>query len=104
MLSLGKKFFAVNEGHIDDIKHTTGLSRQKKPYRNHFNCNDNKSWNELVGMGLANKKKVSQCAGQYMYFITDDGFKMIQEHPTTFNLDKRYIKMSVGKLREKFDV
>lgn len=89
---------------IENIRHTLGLSRGKRPYRNHYNSDNNESWNELVVLGLALKKTVQQCAGDYMYVISNKGFEFIQANSVLFGFDKRYSKMRVDRLRKKFEV
>jgi len=94
----------LSDCQIDNIKHTLGLSRKKRPYRNHYNSNDNRSWNILCDLGLANKYSVPQCSGEFMYCVSDKGLEFIQNNPNTFNLDKRYSKMSVERFRKRFDI
>ncbi len=94
----------LSDSQVDDIKHALGLNRQKRPYRNHYNDNDNRSWNILCDLDYADKYPVKQCAGNFMYCISNQGIYYIQQNPETFNLDKRYTKMSVEKFREKFDI
>lgn len=89
---------------IEDMTHALGLSRQKKPYRNYYNDNENKNWDDLVSKGLAKKYSVTHYAGKFMYCVSDKGFELIQKNSKIFNLDKRYCKMPVKNLRDKFEI
>ena len=65
------------------MKHALGLSCSKRPYRNHYNTNDDRSWNILCDLGLANKYKVENCSGDFMYLVSDGGIKFIQKDLTS---------------------
>lgn len=69
----------ITDKQLELMKHSLGLTRNKKPYRNYFfTLEDDKDWNELVEKGLAIKGKDHPNDDKYIYFfVSKQGLEFV---------------------------
>ena len=70
---------------IDNMQHAIGYKPYNvvdgvlEYYRNYYDCEDNKGWNDLVEKGLATKREDIFCAGYYVYSLTSNGIDVLSK-------------------------
>jgi len=73
----------VTNSQLDMMRHTVGLDRGKKPYRNHYSsadgCTGIDELLELVDMGLMTKRRnrLDEMGESYIFNLTDSGCRML---------------------------
>ncbi len=72
----------LNQSQIQKMKHTIGLDRpvRREPYkiyRNFYASDDDTEWNEIVDMGLAEKKDDPFNKETKVYHLTMQGIKYL---------------------------
>ena len=75
----------INKEQIRMMKHAIGFNASKVTrgtyvaYRNHYDCEDNADWNELVEHGFAKKRADPFCSTCVIYALTKEGKDFLSE-------------------------
>lgn len=70
---------------IRKMKHAIGMDNSKVvrgeyfAFRNYYTCGDNEDWNEIVGHGLASKRRDPFSSKDVVYKLTNEGIEYLSK-------------------------